>query len=45
MTADDMYSLINRDISTQPIPMQLSQKQDIFSDFLPAFSKSVFFFF
>ena len=44
LTADDKYSLINRDILTQPIQMHLSQKQETFSDFLPAFSKSILFF-
>ena len=33
MTADDKYSLLNRDNLTQPIPTQLSQKQKAFSDF------------
>ena len=30
MTADDKYSLLNRDNLTQPIPTQLSQKQNAF---------------
>ena len=30
MTADDKYSLLNRDNLTQPIPTQLSQKQKAF---------------
>ena len=40
MTADDKYSLLNRDKLTQPIPTQLSQKQNVFSQFFLAFSKS-----
>ena len=40
MTADDKYSLLNRDNLTQPIPTQLSQKQKAFSQFYLAFSKS-----
>ena len=40
MTADDQYSLLNRDNLTQPIRTQLSQKQKAFSQFFLAFSKS-----
>ena len=40
MTADGKYSLLNRDILTQPIPTQLSQKQKAFFEFFLAFSKS-----
>ena len=40
MTADDKYSLLNRDNLTQPIPTQLSQKQKAFFRFFLAFSKS-----
>ena len=40
MTADDKYSLLNRDNLTQPIPTQLSQKQKAFFEFSLAFSKS-----
>ena len=40
MTADDKYSLLNRDNLTQPIPTQLSQKQKAFFEFYLAFSKS-----
>ena len=40
MTADDKYSLLNRDNLTQPIPTRLSQKQKAFSKFFLAFSKS-----
>ena len=40
MTADDKYSLLNRDNLKEPIPTQLSQKQKAFSQFFLAFSKS-----
>ena len=40
MTADDKYSLLNRDNLKQPIPTQLSQKQTAFSEFFLAFSKA-----
>ena len=40
MTADDKYSLLNRDNLKQPIPTQLSQKQTAFSEFFLGFSKS-----
>ena len=40
LTADDKYSPLNRDNLTQPIRTQLSQKQQAFSDFFLAFSKS-----
>ena len=40
MTADDKYSLLNRDNLTQPIPTRLSQKQKAISQFFLAFSKS-----
>ena len=39
MTADDNYSLLNRDNLTQPIPTQLSQKQKAFAQLFLAFSK------
>ena len=39
MTADDKYSLLNRDNLTQPIRTQLSQKQKAFSQVFIAFSK------
>ena len=32
-SADDKFSLLNRDNLTQPIPMQLSEKQKNFSRF------------
>ena len=40
MTADDNYSLLNRDNLKQPIPTHLSKKQNAFSEFFLAFSKS-----
>ena len=40
MTADDKYSLLNRDNLKQPIPTHLSQKQKAFSQFFLVFSKS-----
>ena len=39
LTADDKYSLLNRDNLTQQIRTQLSQKQKAFSQFFLAFSK------
>ena len=40
LTADDKYSLLNRDNLTQPIRTPLSQKHKAFSQFFLAFSKS-----
>ena len=40
LTADDMYSLLNRDNLTQPIRTKLFQKQKAFSQFFLAFLKS-----
>ena len=40
MTADDKYSLLNRDNLKQPIRKQLSQKEKRFSQFFLKFSKS-----
>ena len=40
LTADAKHSLLNRDNLTQPIQMQLSQKQKTFSQFLSALMKS-----
>ena len=37
MTADDKYSLLNKDILTQPIKMQLSKKQKPFHESFSAF--------
>ena len=39
MTAEDKYSLLNRDNLMQPIRTQLSQKQKAFSQVFIAFSK------
>ena len=39
MTADDKYFLLKWDNLTQPIPMQLSQKQKAFSEIFLAISK------
>ena len=39
LTADDKYSLLNRDNLTQPIRTPLSQKHKAFSKFFLAFSK------
>ena len=41
LTANDKYSLLNRDNLTEPIRTQLSQKQKAFSQFLLTFSKSI----
>ena len=40
LTADDKYSLLNRDNLTQQNRTQLAQKQKAFSQFFLAFSKS-----
>ena len=40
LTADDKYSLLNRDNLRQPIGTPLSQKQKAFSEFFLAISKS-----
>ena len=40
MTADDRYSLLNRDNLTQPIPTSLSQKQRALFRFFLAYLKS-----
>ena len=40
LTADDQYSLLNRDNLLLPIRTQLSQKRQTFSQFFIAFSKS-----
>ena len=37
---DDKYPLLNRDKLTQPIQIQLSKKEKIFSQFFPLFLKS-----
>ena len=41
LTADDKHYLPNRDNLTQPIQMQLSEKQKTFSEFFFAFLKSI----
>ena len=38
---DDKHYLLNRDILTQPIQMQLSQKEKTFSEFLLGFLESI----
>ena len=38
---DEKHFLLNRDNLTQPIQMQLSQKQKTFSEFFFAFLKSI----
>ena len=40
LTADDQYSLLNRDNLTQPIRARLSEKQKAFFEFFLAFPKS-----
>ena len=40
MSADGKYSLLNRDNLTEPIQMQLSEKQKNVSQFFCAFLKS-----
>ena len=44
LTADDQYSLLNRDNSTQPIRTQFFQKQKDFSEDFLAFLKSTLIF-
>ena len=41
LTVNDKHYLLNRDNLTQPIQIQLSQKQKIFSEFFFAFLKSI----
>ena len=38
-TSYDKYSVLNREYLTQPIHMQLFQKQNTFSEFFSAFLK------
>ena len=40
LTADDQYSLLNRDNLTQPIRARLSRKEKAFFQFFLAFPKS-----
>ena len=44
LIVDDKHYLLNRDNLTQPIQIQLSQKQKTFSEFFFAFSKSILIF-
>ena len=41
LIVDDKHYLLNRDNLTQPIQMQLSQKQKTFSEFVFAFLKYI----
>ena len=41
LTVNDKHYLLNRDNLTQPIPMQLSEKQKTFSEFFFAVLKSI----
>ena len=41
LTLDEKHYLLNRDNLTQPIQIQLYQKQKTFSEFFFAFSKSI----
>ena len=41
LTVNDKHYLLNRDNLTQPIQIQLSQKQKIFSEFFFPFLKSI----
>ena len=41
LTVDDKHYVLNRDNLTQPIQIQLSQKQKTFSQFFYAFLKSM----
>ena len=41
LTVNDKHYLLNRDNLTQPIQMQLSEKQKTFSEFVFAFLKSI----
>ena len=41
LRVNDKHYLLNRDNLTQPIQIQLSQKQKIFSEFFFAFLKSI----
>ena len=41
LTFNDKHYMLNRDNLTQPIQIQLSQKQKIFSEFFFAFLKSI----
>ena len=41
LTVDDNHYLLNRDKLTQPIQVQLSEKENAFSEFFFAYLKSV----
>ena len=41
LTVDDKHYMLNRDNLTQPIQIQLSQKQKTFSEFFLKFLKSI----
>ena len=41
LTVDDKHYMLNRDNLTQPIQLQLSQKEKTFSQFFFAFLKSI----
>ena len=41
LTVDDKHYMLNRDNLTQPIEIQLSQKQKTFPQFFHAFLKSI----
>ena len=41
LTVHDKHYLLNRDNLTQPIQIQLFEKQEIFSEFFFAFLKSI----
>ena len=41
LTVNDKHYLLNRDILTQAIQIQLSQKQKLFSEYFLAFLKSI----
>ena len=41
LTVNDKHYLLNRDNLTQPIQIQLFEKQEIFSQFFFAFLKSI----
>ena len=40
LSADEKYSVLNRENLTQPIQMEVSRKQKTFSEFFSAFLKS-----
>ena len=41
LTVNDKHYLLNRDNLTEPVQMQLSEKQKLFLDFFFAFLKSI----